>query len=336
MEHQKSELYFLLALLLVVGIFTFFIFSPFLYAIFFAIVFATLFAPLHNKISKFLHRSSGLASFITTISILLIVIIPTIFLGIQILQEATSLYSFIVTGGAIKNFSSFFPASIDFSSLDISQYLQQGLSWLVGHLGPIFSNIVKMTLGIFIFLVAIYYLFKDGAKFKEKILSLSPLKSAHNETIFSNLSVAINSVIKGKLAIGLIQGLLTALGFFIFGVPNAILWGSLAAILALIPGVGTALVFIPAILYLYVTKDNFYALGLLLWGIIAVGLVDNILGPKLVEQGIKLHPFLILLSIFGGISFFGPVGFLLGPLVLSLFFALIEIYFVIRKEHQVL
>ena len=132
----------------------------------------------------------------------------------------------------------------------------------------------------------------------------------------------------------LIQGILTAVGFTFFGIPNATLWGSVAAITALIPGIGTALVLLPAILYLYFSGETLFAVGLLLWGMTAVGLVDNFLGPKLVERGMRLHPFLILLSVLGGVGFFGPLGFLLGPLVLSLLFALIEIYFAIKKEHE--
>jgi len=160
------------------------------------------------------------------------------------------------------------------------------------------------------------------------------LQDIHDETIFNKIAIAINSVVRGNLTIAVIQGILTAVGFTIFGVPNPFLWGSVAAISALVPSIGTALVLLPAILFLYFSGETFSALGLFLWGMMAVGLIDNFLGPKLVERGMRLHPFLILLSIFGGISFFGPLGFLLGPLVLSLLFALLEIYSAISKEHE--
>lgn len=188
--------------------------------------------------------------------------------------------------------------------------------------------------GIFIFLISLYFLFKDGHKLKKAVIALSPLQDIHDEAIFNKISLAINSVIKGNLAVALIQGTLTAIGFAIFGIPNATLWGSVATITALIPGIGTTLVLFPAILYLLLTEKMLFAIGLLLWGVLVVGLADNVLRPKLVEQGIRLHPFLILLSIFGGLSFFGPLGFLLGPLVLSLLFALLEIYFAISEEHD--
>jgi predicted PurR-regulated permease PerM len=233
----------------------------------------------------------------------------------------------------VQNLKRFLPVPVEFS-VDFNQYLKQGLNWLLQRLGPLFSNVTKIMVSVFVFLVTLYYLFKDGQKLKGAIVALSPLQDTHDETIFNKLALAINSVIKGNLAVALIQGILTAVGFTIFGVPNAALWGSVAAIAALIPGIGTALVLIPAILFLFLSGKTLFAVGLLLWGLTAVGLVDNFLGPKLVERGMRLHPFIILLSILGGIGFFGPLGFLLGPLILSLLFALLEIYFAISKEHE--
>jgi len=189
-----------------------------------------------------------------------------------------------------------------------------------------------MAMGAFIFLVALYYLLKDGQKLKVAIIALSPLSDTDDETISQKLRGAINAVMKGSLLIAFIQGVLTSAGFAIFGVPNAILWGSVAVIAALIPGIGTALVLIPAILFLFITGEMFSGVGLIVWGVVAVGLVDNFLGPKLVGHGMQLHPLIILLSVFGGIGFFGPIGFLLGPLAISLLFVLIDIYFSLKTR----
>ncbi|OGG58666.1 hypothetical protein A3C86_02895 [Candidatus Kaiserbacteria bacterium RIFCSPHIGHO2_02_FULL_49_16] len=340
MNDSKTELHFLLILLAGIAVLAFFIFKPFIYALVLAIVFATVFQPIHEKTLIFTRGQKSLSALLATISVLVVVIVPLAFLGTQIVQEASGFYSSITDGGGSAELSSgvrdtiqmlatFFPVPID--SIDVNQYLEQGLSWLLQHLGPIFANVAKAIAGVFIFLIALYYLFQDGKKFKTAIVALSPLSDVHDETIFSKLELAINSVIRGNLAIAIIQGMLTAVGFTFFGVPNAILWGSVAAIAALIPGIGTALVILPAILFLYMTGETMPAAGLLLWGVAAVGLVDNFLGPKLVERGMRLHPFLILLSILGGLSVFGPVGFLLGPIILSLLFALLEIYSLINK-----
>ena len=366
MNHKKSELYFLLILLSGIFVLALFIFKPFLYSLILALVFATVFGPVHRKALTITRERKGPAALLATISVLVIVIVPITFLGMQIVQEATQLYSSLIENGGATNplrsssrlggafgeawvseaslsrwasdtmqyLTRFSPVQIEFS-VDVNQYLKQGLSWLLQHLVPLFANVAKAMVGVFIFLVALYYLFKDGNKLKRAIVALSPLQDIHDETIFNKLALAINSVIKGSLAVALIQGILTAVGFAIFGVPNAVLWGSVAAIVALIPGIGTALVLLPGILYLYFSGGGILStVGLFIWGMVAVGLIDNFLGPKLVERGILLHPFLILLSILGGIGFFGPLGFLLGPLVLSMLFALLEIYFAIRKEHE--
>ena len=189
-----------------------------------------------------------------------------------------------------------------------------------------------MMMSSFLFFIALYYLLKDGHKLKAAIVALSPLADADDETIFQKLERAINSVMKGNLLIALVKGALTLAGFAIFGVPAAILWGSVGVIAALIPGIGTAILFAPAILFLFLSGKVFFGVGLIAWGVLVVGLVDNILGPKLLGRGMQLHPLIILLSVLGGIGFFGPIGFLLGPLTMSLLFALLDIYFSFMKE----
>ena len=224
MNHQKSELYFLLILLVGIFILTFFIFKPFLYALVLAMVFTTVFEPVHKKALTITREKQGLAALLATVAVLIIVVAPITFLGIQIFQEATRLYSSIDVEDAVQNLKRFFPIPIEFS-IDINQYVRQGLNWLLQHLGSLFSNVAKVMLGVFVFLVALYYLFKDGQKLKGVVIALSPLQDIHDKTIFSKLKLAINSVIKGNLVVAFVQGILTAVGFAIFGVPNAALLG---------------------------------------------------------------------------------------------------------------
>lgn len=342
MTYQKSELYFLFGLLAVVGTLTFFIFQPFLYALILAVIFATIFEPVHRRVLAFTRQSHALAALLTTVFILIVIVVPVTFLSIQIFKEATQLYSSLVdSGGTISFLRGIeetarglglpFPPT---DSLDFAQYMKQGLSFLIQHLDTIFSNVAKMMVGIFVLLATLYYLFKEGHKLKKAIVALSPLQDIYDERIFSKLELAINSVVRGSISVGLVQGVLSAIGLSIFGVPNPVLWGSLAAIAALVPGFGTSLVLVPAILFLFFSGATGPATGLLVWWIVAVSLVDNVLGPKIVSRGIQLHPFLILLSMLGGISLFGPIGLLFGPLSLSLLFALLETYSSVRKERN--
>ncbi len=347
MNERKSQLYFLLATLAGTFILVFFIFRPFLYALALAMVFAIVFQPVYKKIVGFTRGRRGLSALATILIVVALIFTPIIFLGIQIFQEAQQLYSSLaedggknavlnIFNGLLNSFQKYFPATQEFS-LNIDQYLKQGLSWLLQHLGSVFGSFAKMAVSSFLFLIALYYLLKDGQKFKAAIIALSPLSDADDEAIFQKLRMAIGSVMKGNLLIALIQGVLTSVGFAIFGIHNAVLWGSVAAIAAFIPGIGTALVLTPAILFLFFKGEVFSGVGLIVWGVGAVGLVDNFLGPKLVGRGMQLHPLIILLSVLGGIGFFGPIGFLLGPLTVSLLFALLSIYSsLMTKEKSVM
>jgi predicted PurR-regulated permease PerM len=124
----------------------------------------------------------------------------------------------------------------------------------------------------------------------------------------------------------MIQGILSAVGLWFFGFDRAILWGTIASVGALVPGVGTSIVFVPAIIYLIVTGQHLIAGGVALWALFAVGIIDNVLGPYVMSRGNPLHPFIILLSVLGGIALMGPIGFILGPVIATLFTVLVELY----------
>lgn len=342
MKAQNTETYFLFATIAVIGVILFFVFEPFLFPLILAIVFATVFTPAYKRILTLVKGRRGVASLLTTSAVLLLIVIPVAFLVTQIIAEASGLYSSIVNNSGTVTFSQSIETAIrnlglpfiPQGPLDVDQYARQGLSWLLQNVGSVFSNVAIITLDLFILLIAMYFLLRDGDTLRKIVITVSPLQDKYDETVIAKLERAINSVVTGSISVALIQGFLTAIGLAIFGVPNPVLWGTVASIVALIPGIGTSLVLIPSILFLFFTGATAAAAGLLAWGFLAVGLVDNILGPKLVGRGVQFHPFLILLSILGGVSFFGPLGFLLGPLTLSLLLALLEIYSLIQKERN--
>lgn len=336
--NSKTQHYFFFALLAVVGVLTVLIFLPYLSAIILALVCSVVFRPIHNKLLNIF--SPAVSAFMTIIFVAVIIFIPLGFFGLRISTEAQSLYGYITTEGNQAKIVmmmndlvlsvghkvlGYYP-EVSPDSFNIAGYAQSFLSWSFTNLDSIVSNTAKFAFNIFILLIALYYMLRDGGNLKKSIIAMSPLLDAYDEEIFSKLEAAIFSVVRGSLGVSIVQGLLTMLGFWIFGIPNPVLWGSVAAIASLIPGIGTAVVLIPAILYLYLTGSMLAAGGLLVWAILAVGLIDNFLGPYLVQRGVHVHEFLILLSVVGGLSFFGPIGFLLGPLILSLLFALLDIY----------
>ncbi|MDO8482166.1 MAG: AI-2E family transporter [bacterium] len=341
MASVKLQLQFLFIVLAVALILSFLVISPFLTPLVLAAVCAVVLQPLYRAMLRSTGNRKGVSAGATVLFSFVCILIPLAFLGSQVFHESTQLYNSIAQGdntqnlivGAIRSIGNTYehilPGTGEFfihlsDNLDV--YVQQGLVWLTGHLGAALSGISVLVLNLLIFFISLYYLLCDGPKLKQALISLSPLDDKDDRVVFDRLELAVNSVMKGSLMIAGIQGVLTAVGFAIFGVPNSILWGTVTVVAAFIPAIGTALVLIPGIIYLFVVGNTAAAIGLLVWGVLAVGLVDNILVPKLVGRGMQMHPLLVLLSVLGGIAYFGPIGVFLGPLCISLLFAFITIY----------
>ncbi len=217
----------------------------------------------------------------------------------------------------------------------MSNVVQQTARFIVDHLVSLFAGTASTIFLFFIALFACYYFFKDGKYFTTYLIKLSPLKDVDDQLILTRLALAVRSVALGTVTVAIVQGILTAIGLSVVGFDRAILLGCVAAIGALVPGVGTAIVIIPSVIYLVISGQHFLAIGLGVWGLIAVGFIDNLLGPYMMSKGNNLHPFLILLSVLGGLSLFGPLGFILGPVILSFFLVLLELYHqYIKREVQ--
>ncbi len=341
MSYSKNTYYFLIALILASILLIYFIVEPFLVSLILAAVFAYLLQPVYSRFLIWTKNKKSLSALLSTFVALVILILPITFLGAMIFKEALELVQTISKGGegdfllfvrsALENIQASLPVLSGFE-FNLSQYMEQGLSVLVQNLGSIFSSFAKILLSSFVFLISFYFFLKDGEKLKDYLVKLSPLNEKDDNLIVDKLRLAVAAAVKGNLTIGIIQGFLTGIGLAIFGVPNPALWGGLAAITALIPGVGTSIVLLPALVYLLLTGSTWSALGLLAWGVSAVGMIDNFLGPRLIGRGLHVHPLAIFLSVLGGLLFFGPMGFLLGPLVMSVSMALIEIYFSLQKQ----
>jgi predicted PurR-regulated permease PerM len=339
MTSNASQFYSLLFLLCLSFIFTVLIFLPFLSALALALIFAVVLKPIHKELHAQMPKWPDASALLTVCIGIVGILLPLIVLGVLLVNQAESLY-LILTNGSIKTYlqvpldnlgqsvNGAFPGSRFFDALspDLDTYLKKGLEWIIQNAGFAFSTATSLLVSFFVFFFALYYLLRDGEELKSAILRLSPLGNSEDTIILNRLELAVNSVIKGNLSIALVQGVLTALGFTLFGVQNGIVWGTVAAFGSLIPNVGTALVFVPAVLFLFFTGNTFTAVGLLLWGVFIVGLVDNLLKPVLIGKKMHLHPLFILLAVLGGIAFFGPIGVFLGPLAISLFFTLLSIY----------
>lgn len=342
MDTKISSYFFFILLLLAVGT-AIVLFLPFLTPIVLAAAAAVVSYPIYRGFQKVIgigQKKDIISSFLTVLVVLVIFLVPMFFFIAKLYSEIQSLYALLTDESGrsqvilvLNKFSNVlsdmvfnaFPA-YSFDSLNVTEYLRDLLTWIFGNLDKIFSGFAKVAAYVFVFLLSLFYFLKDGAMIKRRFVSWSPLLDEHDEYISKTMKRAIHSVFIGTIVVAACQGILTGFGFAVFSIPAPALWGSLAGIAALIPAFGTSLVIIPGIIYLIFVGSYGSAIGLALWGALGVGLLDNLLGPYLVNRGMKIHQFIILISVFGGLATFGPIGFVFGPLIMAFLFALLEIY----------
>ncbi|MDD4319796.1 MAG: AI-2E family transporter [Candidatus Peribacteraceae bacterium] len=307
------------------------LFLPFLLLLSFAATLAVILQPLLQGVRGALKRD-GIAAGVTVLLTLFLIILPLAGLLSQIAQEAAELYTQVVSGhpGVITDVIAFAERQIRaFApgfSFDIRPYVGQIAGLVAGNLQRVLTGTFNTFFNLFLGILAYFYMLRDGPRFTTYLASISPLGTDETMRLFRRLELSINSIIRGSLTIALIQGVLTGIGLTIVGIPNPVLWASVAAVGALIPNIGTALVLIPAVAFLFITGHPFRGIGLTVWGAVAVGSIDNLLHPYLIGRGARIHPFFILFSIVGGLSVFGIAGFILGPLTVSLLQTLLEMY----------
>ncbi len=324
-------------------ILSFFIFRPYLNPLVLAATSTIVFYPLFERILRSIgptRRST--AAFLTVLTTVFIFLIPVSLLGTQVARETNQLYTDISSNAlAERPILGDYPLSSNQTiakfqqrvqgvatqvAVNIDQYIQRLLKLAVDNAGQFFQQIAEFILSGFLWLLAFYYFLRDGHRIRELLIHFSPLSDRYDKEILSRIVISVNSIVGGALIVALIQGVLAGAGLAMFGVPNPAIWGAVTVIAALIPTIGTALIMLPAALYLLAINEPIAAIGLLVWSMLLVGGIDNIVRPKLIERQTNIHPLAILLSVIGGIAFFGPVGFLTGPIVLSLLIELLSVY----------
>lgn len=341
-SNRIVEYVFFFGLLGVVGYIVWQLVAPFVSALALAAIIVTISYPFYERIVRHMPRKNQtLGALVTTLVAMVVIILPLFFIASSLVGEAVSVYG-ILNQDQVKLVDSL--GEIEFLvqeyvpsfELNITEYLRQAAEWLAGSFTSIFAATASTIFLFFIALIGAFYFFRDGKQFSQVLVKISPLPDDEDELILRKLAAAVRSVTTGVILIAIIQGTLTALGLSIVGFERAVLWGAIAAFGALIPSVGTSIVLVPSILYMFFTGDYFWGAFLTVWAVTAVGLIDNLLGPYLIGRGSSLHPFLVLISVLGGISVFGPIGFIVGPVIVSLFIVLLDLYSThIAENHEV-
>jgi predicted PurR-regulated permease PerM len=308
------------------------LFSPFFTAIAIAVVMVVVAYPLYSLVYKYVTRGrAGLAAGLSTLLVFSLVVAPVFYISNLLITEFFGLYQSLEKNSAeavplLLQIENVVASVVPGMNVDFTEPLKQVAAFVTRSLGSIFSSVVSIILTILISIIATFFLFRDGQRLLQWLISLSPLSDRDDTLILSRIGVAIRTTIIGTIVLSIVQGIVATTGFAIFGIERAVLWGSLGAFGALIPGVGLVGIMLPAVAYLYLVGNTFGFIGLAVWAVIAVIVVDNILGPYLMSRGSSLHPLLVLLSVLGGISLLGPIGFIIGPVLLTIFLALLDIY----------
>ena len=314
------------------AILLFFVFAPFIPLLALAAVFAILLHRPYEHLTKAFSGWRNLSAALMVAATLIVLIVPIFFLGWQISQEAQNLYVNISGNGAqylhdmqlaIQNpIRQIVPGFV----FNINTYVGNTLIAISNNLGSLAPEALSVIFQTFLMLLALFFFLRDGRAILVSIKDMSPFGEEVTSGILNAMYGTIRSIVQGTLLIVLIRWACLWAAFYFFGIPSAILWSSVGGVIGAIPGLGTAFAFIPAIVYLYLAGSILPAFGLALFGIATIILADNILTSYFFGKGLPVSPIFVLFSILGGILFFGPLGFILGPLVLSIFLSVIRAY----------
>jgi predicted PurR-regulated permease PerM len=315
------------------------IFRPFLASLFLSFVLAIAFLPLHHWVSRHV-RSNSIAAGLTTAVVVLFILVPSIFLSLKLLAEATSVYGSLSqqwsSSGALRGLSdSLFRLAGDAGisqermSSEIATRARELGAWAVGMVGWAARGVAQQGVTAVLIFFILFFFLRDGERFRAAVSDLLPLPPGRFEELAGIVHKSIVNNFYGLFAVGVTQGILTGLGFWVTGLPAPLLWGVLGTIFSFVPLVGPSWVWLPGVVVLALYADWGKALLLFLWGAVLVTGADYLIRPKFAGAGKDVSTLLVLLSFFGGVRAFGIIGIFVGPVMLSLIIALLRM---VREE----
>ncbi len=314
------------------------LFRPYLTPILFASVIAIVFYPLHRSVQKTL-RNPSFGAIISTLVTLLLTVVPLTFLLLAVSNELGGLYQALAVrsagaGGMIAYLvhgaesvvswaGKYFPIPpVDLRGVLLSR-LETTSTSLLRFGASLASNLFSFAVNAAITLVVLFFLFRDGESAVSKLMAALPLDQQRASELRSRISSTMMANVYGSLAVGALQGTLTGLSFWALGLGSPALWGVATGVLSLVPIFGSALVWVPASIWLLLTGHYVKAAILLGLGVAVIGTVDNVVRPLIIHRSLRLHPILVLFSLLGGVQLFGVLGLFIGPVILSVTAALL-------------
>ena len=343
-DREKFHRVFILFLVVVVSAAFLYMIRGFIVTVLMAAIFSGLAHPLYRGLLRWVRGRRAAAALLTLLTLLVLVVLPLVaFMGL-VATEAVSISQSVTPWvrdhlrepGEISRLLERVPyvAQIQEQLKAYSVQIIEKLGELAGRVSSFLVNSLseatKGTVGflfqLFVMIYAMFFFLVGGRVALDKAMVYVPLPESDKELLLDKFVSVARATLKGTFVVGLVQGGLAGLAFAVVGIQGSAFWGTIMVVLSVIPGIGTALVWVPAVVYLFAVGKTASAVGLAVWCALVVGTVDNFLRPKLVGADTKMPDLLILLSTFGGLSLFGAVGLVLGPIIAALFIAVWQIY----------
>lgn len=310
--------------------------SPFIISLFLSIIFTVVFYPIYSFFRR-VKFSETISAFLSTLSVLIIFIVPIFIFGWLLFKEARLIYPSIMEHYNNLDLSKIkIPQFIPISASDIKEIITSNIDQIQKSIlksgGAVVKNIFFFFVNLSVMFVSMFFFFKDGKKILDYIINIIPFSNDSIERILKQFEISVNSIIRGMILTAFIQGVVAMFGFYIAGLSSPALLGLFVMLSALIPFIGTATVSVPVIIYCYFTKPFVIFIFVFIWSFFIVGLVDNFIRPILIGNFARMPVGLVFLGIIGGVKSFGPVGFFIGPIFIAVFLTLIDIYIRDKKS----
>ncbi|MBC7436629.1 MAG: AI-2E family transporter [Bdellovibrionales bacterium] len=308
--------------------------KPFVPAIIWALVLTVLAHPLHERLLAMFKKWPSISAALAVIAVTLAIALPTTLLVRQVGSEAVSSFEtarkLLDTDRwklAIERFPQLAPLSKWIErEVDFDKQMQQVSGEVAKGVRGALERTIDIVITALVTLFLLFYFMRDKYRILRVLDQLVPLSPSENKQVRDNIRDTLAAVVFGTLAVAVVQGALGGLMFWWLDLPAPILWGAVMAILAILPLFGAALIWVPAAAYLAIEGDWDKALLLTVWGTLVIGLIDNLLYPLLVKNRLRIHTVPVFISVLGGVFVFGATGFVVGPLILAVALALIDIW----------
>ncbi|MGF7154653.1 AI-2E family transporter [Novosphingobium gossypii] len=312
--------------------------APYFGAVLWGVVAAIMFQPLTAKLADRMNGRKNLAASIVLFGLIALFVVPTILLGISLVNEATVLYQKITSGqidfGRIfQQVQSAMPSSMrrliseyglnDFETIrrQFGSSITSGLQTVAGRVLSVGQGALSFVAALGVMLYLSYFLLRDGDRYGEMVRTSLPLHADTRDSLIDNFLLVVRATMRGTVVVAVVQGFLGGLLFSVLGIEGALIWGVMMGFFSLLPAIGTAAIWVPVAIYLFATGSTVHAGIVVFCGVFIIGMVDNVLRPILVGRDTRLPDFVVLIATLSGLELFGLNGFIIGPVIAALFIA---------------